>query len=245
MLLWISILFLLLLLGPFYLLITGKLDLDSHWSDASRASAEIAPKPAEAPEAIVQIYGARAYNWRGMFAIHSWIATKEKDAKQYTVYEVIGWRHYRGQIPLYIHSDLPDRKWYNNEPWIMLDLRGEKAATAIKTIQRIINDYPFKRQYHTWPGPNSNTFVAHLVRSIPELAMELPTTAIGKDFYGWNQFIVKAPSQTGLQFSLGGLFGVTIAKKEGFEVNLLGLSFGLGWDPVQLKLPGIGGIPSE
>jgi hypothetical protein len=33
-----------------------------------------------------------------------------------------------------------------------------------------------------WPGPNSNTFTAAVLRAVPELAILLPPNAIGKDF---------------------------------------------------------------
>lgn len=48
------------------------------WRTASRDSAGIAPLPAETPEAVVQVYAARTFNWRGTFAVHTWVAVKEK-----------------------------------------------------------------------------------------------------------------------------------------------------------------------
>ena len=73
------------LLGPIGVLAFRDLDLGTHWSNASRASSGQAPDPGHAPEPLVQVYGARAYNWRGAFAIHTWIATKRRDASHYTV----------------------------------------------------------------------------------------------------------------------------------------------------------------
>ena len=55
----------LLLLGPLGVLAFGGLNLGTHWSAASMASNGRAPKPSQQPEALVQVYGARAYNWRG------------------------------------------------------------------------------------------------------------------------------------------------------------------------------------
>jgi len=49
-------------------------------------------RPREAPEAVVQVYGARAMGVKGWFAVHTWVAVKPTDATAYTVYEVIGWR---------------------------------------------------------------------------------------------------------------------------------------------------------
>ena len=49
-----------------------------HWQKADRQSAGFAPLPSEEKEAVVQLYAARTYNWRKYFAVHSWIAVKEK-----------------------------------------------------------------------------------------------------------------------------------------------------------------------
>jgi len=37
-------------------------------------TASIAPDPAETGDAVLQVYGADAWEWRGWFAIHTWIA---------------------------------------------------------------------------------------------------------------------------------------------------------------------------
>ena len=49
-----------------------------------------------------------------------------------------------------------------------------------------------------------------------------------------------APSGTGFQVSLYGVLGVLAASEEGFEINLLGLSFGFDLNRPALKLPFIG-----
>ena len=51
-----------------------------------------APDPSQHPEAVVQVYGADVWGFRGNFAIHTWVATKEKNASAYQIYQVIGWR---------------------------------------------------------------------------------------------------------------------------------------------------------
>ena len=66
------------------------------WQTASREPAGIAPQPKETPEAVVQVYAADAWSWRGWFAVHSWIATKAENTDTYTVYEVVGFRLKRG-----------------------------------------------------------------------------------------------------------------------------------------------------
>ena len=62
----------------------------------------------------------------------------------------------------------------------------------------------------------------------------------GKDFLPGGGLFAAAPSGSGFQLSLYGIFGILLAAREGLEVNLLGLS--LGVDPVRpaLKLPALG-----
>lgn len=232
---------LVLLAGPVIAAATGMVNLGGDWRTASREPAGVAPRPEQVADAIVQVYGARAFNWRGAFAVHTWIAVKSKNAKAYTVYEVIGWRHWHGQSPVVERRDRhPDREWFGAKPEIYLERRGEQAEALIGKIADAVENYPHKESYRTWPGPNSNTFTAHIGRSVPELRLDLPPTAVGKDYLGDTTFAAASPSGTGYQISAFGLLGILIGREEGLEINLLGLTLGI--DPLDpaLKLPGIG-----
>ena len=44
----------------------------------------------------MQVYAARTVGWRGVMAVHTWIAFKPRGAAEYTRYEVIGWGVDRG-----------------------------------------------------------------------------------------------------------------------------------------------------
>ena len=149
----------LLLAGPLWMLASGEVDRDGHWSSASRAPVGLAPPPAEASEAVVQLYAARAY--------------------------------------------------------------------------------PAPSTYRAWPGPNSNTFIAWLIREVDGLEATLPVTAVGKD-YLLEGPLAEAPGGLGVTASLVGLLGVTLGRDEGLELNLLGLSLGIDPRRPALKLPGIG-----
>ena len=89
------------------------------WRTASRESAGIAPDPASTRQAVLQVYGATAWGWRGWFAIHTWIASKPTDGAHYTVYEVVGWRQRQGLPVVRIEKDLPDRLWYGERPRLL------------------------------------------------------------------------------------------------------------------------------
>ena len=229
-----------LLLGPLLTVSCGSINLGADWRTANRDSAKLAPFPAEHPEAVVQVYSARAFNWRGIFAVHTWISTKPAGAKHYTVHQVMGWNLRHGLPVVVSEPDLPDRLWYNAKPRIITDLRGAEAEAAIPKVIAAVQNYPYADAYRLWPGPNSNTFTAYVGRQVPDLRLELPPTAIGKDYLANAALFGSAPSGTGFQISLLGMVGAMAAVKEGLEVNLLGLVFGV--DPLgpAIKLPSIG-----
>ena len=98
-----------------------------------------------------------------------------------------------------------------------------------------------------WPattdfgGPNSNTFVAAVVRAAPELRASLPPTAIGKDFRP-GVFLGLTDSRTGAEAGLLGVVGLKVGWIEGLEINLFGFVAGLDLRQPALKLPGFGQI---
>ena len=215
--------------------------LSQDWRTASHEPVGLAPDPAVASEAVVQVYGARTWGWRGSFGVHTWVAVKPANAAAYTVYEVIGWRLRWADSVVSISARAADARWYGNAPELYADKRGEAAEKLIPRIDAAARSYPYPNDYTAWPGPNSNTFVAWITRAVPELGVDLPPTAIGKDYLG-GAIVAAAPSGHGVQFSLGGLFALTASGVEGLELNLLGLTFGINpFDPA-LKLPMIGRI---
>ncbi len=241
-LLWFSLLILVLCIGPLLNLFNGEARVDQDWRTATRESTGIAPNPTEHPEAIVQVYGARAFGWRGAFAVHTWLALKPENADDYTVHEVIGWHARYGGDSVVSHIVKPDRQWYGQRARVLAELRGPEAAAAIPKIESLVASYPYNDRYVMWPGPNSNTFTAYIGRRVPELQLDLPTTAIGKDWLGEDDWWVPTTTGDGRQFSLLGLLGVSLAG-HGVEFNVLSLNFGLNFNPVALRIPGKWSIP--
>ena len=236
----LAIVLVLTLLGPFLIACSGSIKLGQDWRTADRSSTGIAPEPLQHREAVVQVYAARAFNWRGLFAVHTWIASKEKNSPHYLVHQVVGWRAW-DQLPVVISEpDLPDRSWYGYRPEILVDLRGAKAEAVIPEIYQAVANYDYQYRYTLWPGPNSNSFVAEIGRRVPGLGLNLPATAIGKDFLVNSPLFDKTPSGTGYQFSLYGLIGIALAREEGIELNLLGINFGFNPFKWFIKLPGLG-----
>lgn len=217
------------------------------WRTADRSSLGIAPTPEQEPRAMVLIYAARTYGWKGNLAVHSWVATKERNGAQFDVFEVMGYYTQTG-TPVIRHTRrAPDQRWFGNDPELIFEARGEKAEAMLPHIQKAIASYPYPDSYRVWPGPNSNTFVSHIMRNTPGITVELPPNAIGKDWIGGGQPVGLTESGTGVQVSLFGVLGVSVGLAEGVEVNILGMTFGVDlWRPA-LKLPFIGrvGFPDK
>jgi len=242
---WLALAVVILLLGPLLTLAFGDVPLRGDWRTATHRATGLAPDPSAHRDAIVQVYASRTFGWRGAFAVHTWIAAKRAGADRYTRYEVIGWRMYAGRSGLSITDDgAPDAEWYGAAPKLVDDIRGARAESIIARLPAAATTYPYATTYSAWPGPNSNTFVAHVGREIPDLVLNLPPLAIGKDYRPLGEFIAPAPSGTGYQVSIGGILGVMLARVEGLEINLFGLVVGMDFRHPALKFPGVGRIPS-
>ncbi len=120
-------------------------------------------------------------------------------------------------------------------------LHGVVTGTEeeIEAIDRCLAEadhayYKVHPDYFPIPGPNSNTFVAFLDRKCA-LGVELPPTAIGRDYVGiWGADLTEG--RTGIQ--IGSIpFGVRLGLREGVSVQIFGLPIGLHLAPPGLDLP--------
>jgi hypothetical protein len=214
-------------------------DVAPNWRAADWSSAQLLPQASDAPQAIVAVYAARVGRWRGIFAHHTWIVVKEAGARQYTRYDKVGWGS-----PVRTNGWVADGRWFGNAPQPIVTIEGEAAQRLIPQVRAAVASYPYRTvgAYNAWPGPNSNTFVAHVMRQVPELGAALPPTAIGKDWQPFRDMVGLTPSRTGVQISLGGYAGLTLGWIEGLEVDFLGLVAGIDFRRPALKLPGWGRI---
>jgi hypothetical protein len=213
-------------------------DAPRNWRDADWSSIGSLPAAREAPEARILVLSGRTGGWKGVLAVHSWVVVKPKDAASWRRYDVVGWGN-----PVRINGWAPDGRWYGNRPTVIADIRGREAETLIPKIDAAIEHYQYANagDYRLWPGPNSNTFVAAVLRAAPEMAAILPPNAVGRDFRPW-PYVGITDSRTGIEASLWGIAGIKVGWVEGIEVNLLGLVVGLDLRRPALKFPGFGRI---
>jgi hypothetical protein len=214
-------------------------DRSVDWQSADRSSAGLLPAPSDNPEALVRVFAARTVRWRGIFAVHSWIVVKERNAARYTRYDYTAWGD-----PIRINGFAADGRWFGDVPQVIAAADGEAAAAMIPKIKAAVEGYKLRAygDYRAWPGPNSNTFVAAALAAVPELKTTLPPTAIGKDYPYDGGWYGLTPSGTGVRLTLDGYFGVTLGWVEGFELNILGAVLGLDLRRPAIKLPGLGRI---
>jgi hypothetical protein len=214
-------------------------DRPGSWSQANWASAGLLPPPSAKPEAMIHVYAARVGRWRGIFAHHTWIVIKEKGAARYTRFDKVGWG-----TPVRTDNWAPDARWFGQVPDLIASIEGEAAEALIPRVRAAVENYPYRGagNYQAWPGPNSNTFVAHVAAAIPEAGITLLPTALGKDFRTDGRVVGFTPSNTGVQLAWSGVAGVTVGWIEGVEFNLLGLVAGFDVRRPAIKLPGFGRI---
>jgi Protein of unknown function (DUF3750) len=207
------------------------------WRSADRSTTGLLPAPINKPEAVVRIFSARTVSWRGIIASHSWIVIKDERAGAYHRFDYTAW----GQ-PIWVDRFPPDARWFGSKPEVVFAADGKQASAMIPRIRATIQEYRYAKSgdYRLWPGPNSNTFVAAVMQSVPEMHASLPPTAIGKDFPYDGRWIGLTPSRTGIRLNLQGYLGVTLGWVEGIEINILGAVAGIDLRRPALKLPGLG-----
>jgi hypothetical protein len=119
--------------------------------------------------------------------------------------------------------------------------RGAEAEKIIACVREQAPRYPYRHQYHGWPGPNSNTFVDWVIRAC-DLDVELAAPSIGKDFRGMIIGASVTAGGTGVQLETP-LAGLKLGLTEGIELHILGLSFGIDlWPPAIIVPVGPGRI---
>jgi hypothetical protein len=211
------------------------------YRDADWSSTGFLPAAAQDKAARVLVFTGTTGSWKGVFAVHSWIVLKRANASQWTRYDVVGWGN-----PVRTNGWPADARWYGNTPFAIADVSGTDAEKIIPKLESAVKAYQYNHagDYRIWPGPNSNSFTAAILRAVPELKVTLPSNAIGRDFRD-GIYAGLTDSRTGVELNLNGYADVKVGWVEGVEVNLLGLVAGIDLRRPALKLPGFGRIGIE
>jgi Protein of unknown function (DUF3750) len=207
------------------------------WRTANWSSSGVLPAAQSLTPATVIILASRTGRWKGIFAEHMSLVLKPANAAQWTRYDVVGWGS-----PIRRDDYAADAFWYGNVPRVIFRLEGNEAQALIPKIEQAIAAYPNSAagSYVIWPGPNSNTFVAWVVRHTQGFDAELSPVAVGKDYLGPGLRMARAPSSSGYTVSLGGYVGATLALEEGLELHVAGSTIGIDVNDLAIKLPSLG-----
>ncbi|MEZ4403381.1 MAG: DUF3750 domain-containing protein [Kofleriaceae bacterium] len=186
--------------------------------------------PADTPAVILMTGGLPPP--MDQIARHPWLATRRAGEAEWHIWEVGG------------GGTQADP--FHNSPYVEPILHGvwtgAEAETAIACIERVAPGVKahIERHYFLVPGPNSNTFGDEVLRAC-KLAASLPANSVGKDYRG----LIGAgltSERTGVQLETA-LVGVKLGLREGVEVHILGLTFGVDlWPPAILIPLGAGRI---
>ena len=214
-------------------------DRPSSWSSANWGSSGTLAPASASPDAAIYIMAARTGGMKGALAVHSWIVIKRPNATTYERYDKVGWgSHIR------TNGYPADAYWYSNPPMIVRAVIGKDAERLIPQIDSAIASYPFSERgaYKIWPGPNSNTFVAHVLNEVPALGTVLPPNAAGRDFAEGPVSLRVASDWRDLHFTIRGLFGFAIGQRSGIEIHFMGAVAGVDLMRPALKIPALGRI---
>ncbi|OJU06899.1 MAG: hypothetical protein BGN83_04680 [Rhizobium sp. 63-7] len=212
-------------------------DRPRSWREADWSSAGLLPKPGEEDAAAIYIFSAATGGMKGAVSSHSWIVTKGKGDQSYTRYDKVGWGS-----PIRRNGYPADAYWYSNTPHLVRAIRGEEAERLIPAVEAAIRSYPYAKpgSYRLYPGPNSNTFVAHVLRSVPAIGAVLPPDAVGRDYLPDGRFFQIDDDGLDMHASLYGLIGFSAGLRSGIELHLLGLVAGLDVVEPGVKIPAVG-----
>jgi hypothetical protein len=184
---------------------------------------------------VVQLRYATLPHFLGAIAVHYWFAVFDTASRQCHRWEVWQAKSAGGKSIGHVHCDRrhPDSGVGGSVYRLAAEWDGS-AARAICAVLTRAQDYPHRDRYRAWPGPNSNTFVAWVLREAG-LHYAFDPRAIGKDYMGL----------LGVRLSSGAacaqletpLLGVRISLHDGVEVHLLGLTCGLRWSRPEVYTP--------
>lgn len=217
----------------------ATVDRPQSWRSADWTATGLLPPARSEREAAVYVLAARTGGFKGAFAVHSWVVLKEPGAAQYERYDKVGWGS-----PIRRNAYAADAAWYSNSPWIVAHLTGSAAEEALPGLRAAIATYPHANRgdYRIWPGPNSNSFVAHVLRETPQLDAVLPPNAVGRDYLSGGDWFAVDRGGRDLHLSLAGLAGISAGMRSGLEIHLLGQTAGIDIKHPALKIPAIGRV---
>lgn len=138
-------------------------------------------------ECIVRLYAAPipSIEW---LAVHTWFVVKPKGSHRFERWELWQRANLVSNDPdfaryghVYKNLQSPEGNCGVPPTYVLREVTGPAAETIASVVMRCSSAYPWRDRYSYYPGPNSNTYVAWILRQADWDAV-LPAAAIGKDW---------------------------------------------------------------
>lgn len=135
----------------------------------------------QSPECVVQLRCA-PLPFLGFLADHYWFVVTEEGSGACHRWEVWQSKNAGGHSIGHVHCDLknPDADVGGGPSRVVAEWHGA-AALALRGVLERPEDYPHCQRYHYWPGPNSNTFAAWVLRRAG-IEYRFDRRAIGRNY---------------------------------------------------------------
>jgi hypothetical protein len=119
----------------------------------------------------------------GLLAVHFWFTIEDPRSGRCDRWEVWQRPDAGGRSVGHLHCNLkaPDAGVGGGPARLAREWRGEPGLRIAQVLEKSAEQYPFCRRYLPWPGPNSNTFAAWVLRRAG-IDYRLPWKAIGRRF---------------------------------------------------------------
>ncbi len=193
------------------------------------------PISAKPDEPVVQLGYSPLPTVLGYIAVHYHFLTFDPAEGEWHRWDLWQYANQEGTHWGHVHRDLLplDAGVGGGPPRIEREWHGDEARAILAALARS-GEYPDRDNYLAWPGPNSNTYPAWVLRQAG-VSADLDPRAIGRDYQGRGG-VGRTTTATGVQAECP-LLGVKLGLEDGAELHFLGFTFGIGvWTPA-LKTP--------
>ena len=232
-----------LLAGPILAVSCGNVNIGQDWRTADRSSAGMAPDPRSERQAVVQVYAARAFNWRGALGVHTWIAAKPRDGDYYTVHQVMGWRALPEPAGGYFDTGHSRSAVVRSPSRAARGFARQAGGGSNSAYRSGRGELPFRPRIQFMAGPQQQYLYRPCgPRGALSSAWICPTPPSARTFSPTEASWRARPAAPADNSPSTVCFGVTVAREEGLELNILALNFGIDLLRPAVKLPGIGRI---
>src|SRR5689334_5965458 len=142
-------------------------------------------------EWLVQLRWATLPRPLGLLAVHHWFVLFDPDLEVWQRWEVWQDRDRGGTSWGHVHRDLmrPDRPVGGGPCVLAAQWSGAEARRLADVLARP-EAYPHRSRYRAWPGPNSNTYAAWVLREAG-VAFDLGRRAIGQGYGRLAELLVR------------------------------------------------------